>query len=119
MRPEEYLSSYTEVQKFFDLLQKTIGDVLDQVFGENTAKVIYNYLETTVEVKWTEIGERPKEFSAELKKLLGSGASNVEILILKKLYSHLHLEFVKRKDHEFSDYIKELRSKRDFKWKIK
>lgn len=109
MSSEEDSPIYLEERRFRDLLLEISDDVLRQILGEGSAKTIYNYLETIVGLKWAEIGERPEDFSVELKKLLGSGASILETLILKKLYSKFQLEFVKREGYEFSDYIRKLR----------
>ena len=109
MNSEEVSSIYWEMRRFCDLLLETMDDVLKQVLGEGSAKMIYNYLETIIGLRWTEISERPEIFSAELKKLLGSGASIIETLILRKMYLKLQLEFVKREGYEFSDYIMEMK----------
>ena len=92
-----------------DCLLGTIDDVLRQVLGEESVKIIYKYIENISHLKREDIADRPQVFSTELKKLLGSGALLIERAILKNLYSRLQLEFKEKKDHDFSDYIKELR----------
>jgi len=93
-----------------DLLLETIGDVLRQVFGENSAKIILRNMKKSYSLKWEEIPKRAQVFSDALRNLLGSGGVIIEDLILETLYSKLELKFEWKKGYRFSDYIKELRN---------
>ena len=93
------------------LLLETIGDVLRQVFGENSAKILLRHVKKSSSLKWEEIPKRAQVFSDALRNILGSGGVIIEDLILETLYSKLELEFKWKKGYRFSDYIKELRSK--------
>jgi len=92
------------------LLLETIGDVLKQVFGENSAKILLRHVKKS-SLKWEEIPKRAQVFSDALRNILGQGGVIIEDLILETLYSKLELEFKWKKGYGFSDYIKELRSR--------
>jgi len=94
-----------------DLLINVVDETLKQVFREEGTKVIYVFIKNHSHLKREEIAEKPEVFSADLKRLLSSGAPVVEKMILKNLYSKLELKFEERKGYEFSDYIKELRKR--------
>ena len=94
-----------------DLLLETIGDVLKQVFGENSAKILLRHVKKSYSLKWEEIPKRAQVFSDALRNILGQGGVIIEDLILETLYSKLELEFKWKKGYGFSDYIKELRSR--------
>ena len=99
------------VETLDDLLLKVVDETMKQVFREAGAKAIYSCIENNSHLKREEIAEKPEVFSAGLERLLGSGAQVIEKLILKDLYSKLELKFAEKKGCEFSDYIKELKSK--------
>ena len=94
-----------------DLLLSVVDETLKQVFREAGAKVIYDYLGNKCHLKREEIAEKPKVFSAGLKRLLSSGAPMIEKLILKNLHGKLELEYEAKDSYEFSDYIYELKEK--------
>jgi hypothetical protein len=94
-----------------DLLPNMVEETLEQVFEEDGAKIICDYVKNKCHLKREEIAEKPEVFSSGLRRLLGSGASVIEILILKNLYCMIGLTFVEKKGYEFSDYIKELRKR--------
>jgi len=92
-----------------DLLLTAIDETVKQIFKEAGAKVIYNYLENKYNLRLEEIASKPEDFSAGLEKLLSSAAPVIEKLILKNLYSKLHLTCEEKEGFEFSDYLEELR----------
>jgi len=95
-----------------DLLLEIIDDVLKQVFGKTSAKIILRNAKKSYSLKWEEIPKRVQVFSDALRNILGSsGGVIIEDLILETLYSKLDLEFEWKKGYRFSDYIKELRSR--------
>jgi hypothetical protein len=94
-----------------DLFLETIGDVLNQVFGENSAKTILRHVKKSSSLKWEEIPRRIEVFADALQKTLGIGAVIIEDLILETLYPKLGLEFRWKKGYGFWDYIEELRQK--------
>ena len=99
------------MRSFDDLLLETIDNVLKQVFGEESAKIILQHVKKTDCLKWEEIPKHAEIFADALRKILGAGSVPVENLILKSLYSKLELKFDEKEGYGFSDYIKRLRSK--------
>jgi len=100
-----------ETEKLEDLLSEVITETLKQVFKEDCAKIIHNFIRNICQLEHEEIVEKPEVFSEGLEKLLGSGRSVIEILVLKSLHRKLGLEFEVKKGYEFSDHIKELRKR--------
>jgi hypothetical protein len=98
-------------KKIEDLLSEVVTEMLKQVFKEDGAKIIYVFIENSCHLKLEEIAEKPEVFSEGLEKLLGSGRSVIENLVLKSLYRKLGLEFMGKKGYEFSDHIRELRKR--------
>ena len=94
-----------------DLVIRVINKTLNQIFREEGANVIYNFLENKSHVKREDISSGTEAFSAGLRELLGSGAPVIEKSILKNLYHQLGLKFVQKRGHSFSDYIEELRER--------
>ena len=94
-----------------DLLIRVINKTLNQIFREEGANVIYNFLENKSHVKREDVPGKTEAFSAGLRELLGSGAPVIEKSILKNLYHQLGLTFLQKRGYGFSDYIKELRER--------
>ena len=94
-----------------DRLIRVINRTLNQIFREEGANVIYDFLENKSHVKREDVSSKTEAFSAGLRELLGSGASVIEKLILKNLYHQLGLKFVQKRGHGFSDYVEELRER--------
>jgi len=88
---------------------EAVDDTLKQIFKEDGAKVIYEFLENHTCLKLEEVADKPEVFSASLGRLMVSAARVIEKLILKNLYSRLGLKFEEKPGYEFSDYIRELR----------
>jgi len=99
------------VERLDDLMLNVVDKTLKQIFREAGTMFIYDYLENNSHLKREEIAEKPKVFSADLRKLLKSGAEVVERMILKNFYSELHLKYEEKEGYEFLDYIKELKEK--------
>jgi hypothetical protein len=86
-----------------------VDDTLKQVFKEDGAKVIYDFLENQAQLKLEDAANKPEVFSASLEKLMLSAAKIIEQHILKNLYSKLGREFEEKPGFRFADYINELR----------
>ncbi|MGD8506623.1 MAG: hypothetical protein PVF15_08175 [Candidatus Bathyarchaeota archaeon] len=93
-----------------DLVLSVAVETMKQVFKEAGVKVIYDFLENQCHLKREDIPKKTEVFSADLEKLLGSGAIVIEKMILRNLYNKLELRFKEKKGYKFSDYIKELRN---------
>jgi hypothetical protein len=88
---------------------ETVDDTLKQIFKEDGAKVIYEFLENHTCLRLEEAADKPKVFSASLERLMVSAARVVEQMILKNLYTRRGLKFEEKPGYEFPDYIRELR----------
>ena len=88
---------------------EAVDETLKQIFKEDGAKVIYEFLENHSRLKLEEVADKPEVFSASLERLMVSAARVIEQMILKNLYRRLGLKFEEKTAYEFSDYIKELR----------
>lgn len=100
-----------ELARWDDLLLSAVDETLKQIFKEDGVAVIYVFLENKCHLKPDEIAWKLEDFSAGLKRLLGSGAPVIEKAILQNLNFKLGLEFVEKEDFEFSDYVRELRER--------
>jgi hypothetical protein len=100
------------VEKWKDwnsLFAEAVDETLKQIFKEDGAKVIYEFLENHSRLKLEEVADKPEVFSASLERLMVSAARVIEQMILKNLYRRLGLKFEEKKGYEFPDYIRELR----------
>ena len=104
---------------FGDLLLSVIEETMRQIFKEEGAKVIHDFLKKQSGLQLNDAAEKPEAFSAALESLLGSGAKTIEFLVLKKLYRQLGLKFEEKKAYGFPDYIKELNKMQSLKHKLK
>ena len=94
-----------------NLFAEVIDETLKQVFKEDGAKVIYDFLENNSKLSLKDVSDKPEVFSSSLEMLMVSAARVIEQLILKNLYSRLGRTFEEKDGYKFSDYIKELRRK--------
>lgn len=99
------------MERLNDLMLNVVDETLKQIFGEAGTTLIYDYLENNCHLKREEIAKKPEVFSADLRKLLKSGAPVIEKMVLKNLYSKLQLEYEEKEGYEFLDHIKELKKK--------
>lgn len=90
---------------------EVIDETLKQVFKEDGAKVIYEFLENNSKLSLKEVSDKPELFSESLETLMVSAARVIERLILTNIYSKLGLKFEEKNGYKFSDYIKEMRRK--------
>jgi len=88
---------------------EAVDDTLKQIFKEDGAKVIYEFLENHTRLRLEEVADKPEVFSDSLERLMVSAARVIEKMILKNLYSRTGLKFEEKPGYEFSDYIRELR----------
>lgn len=108
MVSEESLLTRLRARSLDDLLLETINDVLKQVFGEESAKIILQYVKS--DSKWEENPADIEVFVDAIRKILGAGTAPLENLILKSLYATLQLKFEEKKGYSFSDYVRDLRN---------
>jgi hypothetical protein len=92
-----------------DVFAEVVDETLKQIFRDDGAKVIYEFLEKHSHLKLEDVADKPEVFSESLERLMVSAARVIEQIILKNLYSKLGLKFEEKNGYEFSDYIRELR----------
>ncbi len=86
---------------FSNILLKSAKDALNRTIGESAAAAIDFYCDPSL------LTEDPGKYSEDLAKLFGMGASILEDVIIKELFSRLGLQFKKQGDRRFTDYIAE------------
>ena len=92
--------------KFF---AETVDETLKQIFKEDGAVVIYDFLENQANIQLENAADDPDVFSNSLERLMVSASRVIEHTILTKLYSKRGLKFEEKDGYKFSDYITELR----------
>lgn len=103
----EQLSSY--------VIDYVIEKSLNEVFGETSTRLIYDYLERKHHLRRKDIPENLEAFFSAVDELYGFGAIFLERRVLNKLYSKMGLEFKEREGYSFSDYIGELKTPKRLK----
>jgi hypothetical protein len=93
--------------KIFGIVER----VLNQVFGEKTARLILRYIECRYSLSQSEFSEKIDLFARGLEDFLSSGAYAIENKILDDIYSSYgsrrstELETTPE-EHDFADLIK-------------
>ena len=104
-----------EKGKDFDkLFIEAVDEGLD-VLGESGRQMIFFHLEKSCSIKRHEIPKKPEAFAAGLEKIFGAGASVIEKLIVKSLYSKLGLKYEDKEERPFADYVKNVKEADDAK----
>ena len=98
-------------KKLRNLLPKTVDETLEQVFTKEGARTVQVFIKNNLHITREEIVEKPEALSSSLRRLLGSGATVIESLIVENLYHRVGLKFEEKKGYEFPDYINELKKK--------
>jgi len=95
-----------KVKDFDKLFIEAVDEGLG-VLGESGRQMIFFHLEKSYSIKRHEIPRKPEAFAAGLEKIFGAGASVLEKLIVKSLYSKLGLKYEDKEERKFADYVKE------------
>ena len=93
---------------FEKLFIEAVDDGLD-VLGESGRQMIFFHLENSYSIKRHEIPKKPEAFATGLEKIFGAGASVLEKLIVKSLYSKLGLKYEDKEGRPFADYVKDVK----------
>jgi len=103
------------LEEFDEILLRVIDKTIRNVFGDRNAGIIYDYLRKTG-CPMPEIPTKPDEFSAGLRKILGSGrrqllgaAPILEETILEALCTELKIKADIEGATCFADRVKKLR----------
>jgi len=99
---------------FEKLFIEAVDEGLD-VLGESGRQMIFFHLEKICSIKRHEIPNKPEAFAAGLEKIFGAGASVLEKLIVKSLYSKLGLKYEDKEERPFADCVNEVKEADDAK----
>ena len=94
------------MQSFSELLLECIDEGLS-VLGNEPKQAVYQYFSSIHGLDREQIPEKVDEFSAGMRKALGSASKVIERLILKKLFQRLGSNFKETSNLEFIDYVAE------------
>jgi len=96
-----------KVRDLDKLLEEAIDESLN-VLGKSGKQMLFFNLEKSCSVKKHEIVQKPEVFEAVIHQIFGAGASVLEKIIVKSVYSKLGLKFQEKKNYTFSDYLKDI-----------
>ncbi len=88
-------------EEFRAYLMDSIEEIL------SFSKVVLNFLELNTRFKRNEILDCPDVFSCELEDLFGQSARGIEDLIIERVYDKADIKYVKNREKNFEEYIKE------------
>ena len=96
-------------KKFKELLLSQIAKSINEIFGKDTAKTVYYYLEKNYSLKLEDIPEKPEVFSKALESMFGKlGAEVIETFLIKNVSSKFEVTYQRKEGYGFSDYVNEL-----------
>ena len=98
-----------EFEKFFI---EAVDEGLETL-GESGKHMIFFHLDKNYSVKKHEIPKKPEAFARGLEKIFGAGASVLERLIVKSLYSKLGLKYEDLESRLFVDHVNYVREAND------
>jgi hypothetical protein len=92
--------------EFEKLLLEAIDEGLSSL-GDSAKQALYFHLERNFDLKKQEIPQKIEEFAEALQKILGAGASFLEILIMKNLYKKIggSLDWQESEKFSFPQYV--------------
>ena len=99
-------------KEFEKLFIEAVDEGLETL-GESGKHMIFFHLDKSYSVKRHEIPKKPEAFARGLEKIFGAGASVLERLIVKSLYSKLGLEYEDVESRPFVDYVNHVREAND------
>ncbi|MDH5391069.1 MAG: hypothetical protein OEX10_07970 [Candidatus Bathyarchaeota archaeon] len=102
-----------EKEKDFEKLFIEAVDEGLETLGESGKHMVFFHLDKSYSIKKHEIPKKPEAFARGLEKIFGAGASVIEKLIVKSLYSKLGLEYEYLETRPFADYVNGLREAND------
>jgi len=99
-------------EEFEKLFMEAVDEGLKSL-GESGRHMVFYHLERSYSIKRQDIPKKPEAFAEGLKKIFGEGATVLEKIIIKKLYSKLGLKYENQKDYALADYIRDLETKKE------
>jgi len=92
-------------EKIFERLFIEAVDEGLGTLGESGKHMIFFHLDKSYSIKKHEISRRPEVFAKGLEKIFGAGATVLQKLIIKSLYSKLGLEYEDVESRPFTDHV--------------
>ena len=86
-----------------------------ETLGESGKQMIFFHLYKSYSIKKHEIPKKPEAFAKGLEKIFGAGASVLEKLIVKSLYSKLGLKYEDTQGRSFTGYVNYVKEANDAK----
>jgi hypothetical protein len=102
-----------ETEKEFEKLFIEAVDEGLETLGESGKHMIFFHLDKRYSVKRHEIPKKPEAFARGLEKIFGAGASVLEKLIVRSLYSKLGLKLEDLGSRPFADHVNCVREAND------
>jgi len=94
-----------KVRNLDKILEEAIEEGLN-VLGSSGKQMLFFHLEKNYRLKKQEITRKPEAFAVAIEEIFGAGASVLEKIIVKNVYSKLGLKYQEKKMYRFSDYLK-------------
>jgi len=91
-------------EDFRNALLEAVDDCL-LVIGKSAGDALLYHIEKNFGIRRQDIPEKLEAFHGALKRLLGEGATVIDILITKKLYDRLGLNFEGHENWTLVDYV--------------
>jgi hypothetical protein len=101
------VSKISEKGELKKAVLRALRETLDELFGVNSAKIIYHYLTRNVR------SEDPESFIKEVVLMLtvDSASEIIERRVLEKVYSENGLHFEVKSGYSFNDYLNDIRNR--------
>jgi len=93
-----------EEKSFEQVFIEAVDEGLESL-GESGRHMIFYHLDKSYSIKKHEIPKTPEAFAEGLEKIFGAGASVLEKLIVKSLYSKLGLKYEDVESRPFADCV--------------
>lgn len=106
------------MQEKYKDFEKLFIEAVDEgleALGESGRHMIFFHLEKSYSVKRHEIPKKPEAFAEGLEKIFGAGASVLEKLIVKSLYSKLGLKYEDKEGRPFAEYVRDVKEANEAK----
>jgi hypothetical protein len=97
-----------EERSFEQVFIEAVDEGLESL-GESGKHMIFYHLDKSYSIKKHEIPKTPEAFAEGLEKIFGAGASVLEILIVKSLYTKLGLKYEDVESCPFADCVKQVK----------
>lgn len=98
-----------KTKTFNEALAKAIDETFNQIFQQEGASAINQFLKICGKIELTQVADSPDQFSKNLHKIMSSATHVVEQPILRKLYMTFGIKFENKNGFSFSEHIIELK----------